>query len=281
MLATLTPILTKTLQNTSNPINYSSFLNILSNVLCCLLVIFFIIIIIKNLIGISKKPEIKEKAQESLNNVPITIQEKNNNWLIDRNTINRLRALNPEEFELFIVELFDNLGYKARHVGGSRDGGVDVIAEKDDVKHYIQCKKFITREVKLGDVRDFYGALADHLAGAQGYFITTNKFTLDAWKYAENKPIELIDSFRLIEYMKLAEDINKGKYKFPETEDGKSGINIDEGFAFKDVSSPDINRICPRCGGYLVLRESKRTDFRFYGCSNFPKCWYKRYIKQK
>ena len=30
--------------------------------------------------------------------------------------------------------------------------------------------------------------------------------------------------------------------------------------------------ICPRCGGELVLRISKKDGKRFYGCSNYPQC---------
>ncbi len=51
------------------------------------------------------------------------------------------------------------------------------MAVKDGVKHYIQCKKFIKSVVKVSDVRDFYGALVDHLANGKGYLVTTNKFT--------------------------------------------------------------------------------------------------------
>ena len=35
--------------------------------------------------------------------------------------------------------------------------------------------------------------------------------------------------------------------------------------------------ICPRCGGKLVLRQSK-TGSSFYGCSNYPKC---KFIKKQ
>ena len=35
--------------------------------------------------------------------------------------------------------------------------------------------------------------------------------------------------------------------------------------------------ICPRCGGELVLRQS-RTGSMFYGCSNYPKC---KFIKKQ
>ena len=36
-------------------------------------------------------------------------------------------------------------------------------------------------------------------------------------------------------------------------------------------------RVCPRCGNPLVLREAKRGEHigeKFWGCSNFPHCRY-------
>jgi|LSQX01.3.fsa_nt_gb restriction system protein len=39
---------------------------------------------------------------------------------------------------------------------------------------------------------------------------------------------------------------------------------------------------CPRCGGDIVVRIAKRgpnIGQTFYGCSNFPKCWYKKNTK--
>ena len=39
---------------------------------------------------------------------------------------------------------------------------------------------------------------------------------------------------------------------------------------------------CPRCGGEIVIRIAKRgpnIGQTFYGCSNFPKCWYKKNTK--
>jgi restriction system protein len=171
-------------------------------------------------------------------------------WRSDRDLLRWLRGMKPSEFEDYIAELFSNLGYKTEVTGGSYDEGIDVIAEKDGIKYYIQCKKFITSKVKVHDVRDFYGALADHLANGKGYFITTNSFTLEAEKFTEDKPIELINGFRLIEYIRLAEKNNK---------ENKS----------KD---------CPKCGGRLEERAGKYG--KFYGCSNYPKCKYTENIKK-
>lgn len=174
--------------------------------------------------------------------------EKGKVWHTDRELLQWLRKMKPSEFEYYIANLFSSLGYKTEKVGKSHDGGIDVIAKKDGKNHYIQCKKFITSQVTLGDVRDFYGALADHLSDGKGYFITTNKFTLEASKFVEDKPIELIDGFELIRYIKMAKKDN----------------NSDK---------PDeVTEKCTQCGGGLVKRTGKYGEF--LGCSNYPKCKY-------
>lgn len=134
---------------------------------------------------------------------------KQSQWRTDRELIIWLRGLKPWEFEQYIADLFTKLGYRTNVVGGSYDKGIDVIAEKDGLKHYIQCKKYITSTVGVNEVRDFYGAIADHLAQAKGYFITTNKFTLEAERFAQDKPIELIDGNKLIKYIRMVENQSK------------------------------------------------------------------------
>ena len=134
---------------------------------------------------------------------------KQSQWRTERELLSWLRELKPLEFERYIAELFTKLGYKTRVIGGSYDKGIDVIAEKNGIKHYIQCKKYITSTVGPGELRDFYGAIADHLAQAKGYFITTNKFTLEAERFAEDKPIELIDGDKLIKYIRISEKSNQ------------------------------------------------------------------------
>lgn len=167
-------------------------------------------------------------------------------WRSDRELIQWLREMKPYEFESYIAEMFKKLGYNAEAVGKSHDGGIDVVIEKDGVKGYVQCKKYISSTVAVGEVRDFYGALADRLTSGQAYFITTNKFTLEARKFAEDKPIELVDGFSLVKYVKMA---------------------------YKDGAMPDIvSKVCPKCGGELVERSGRHG--KFLGCSTYPKCDY-------
>lgn len=168
------------------------------------------------------------------------------NWGSEQDILIRLKSLHPKEFEEFISFLFSKLGYEAEAVGASHDGGIDVIVKKDGKVSYIQCKKYISMQVPVGAVRDFYGAVANKLTDTKSFFITTNSFTLEAEKFAEDKLIELVDGFTLLKYIKMA------------------------GILKQEI--PQSSRICQRCGGNLILRDGKYGQF--YGCSNFPKCKY-------
>jgi restriction system protein len=125
-------------------------------------------------------------------------------WLTGREQINFLKTISPQDFEHFTARLYARLGYHVQVVGGSHDGGIDLVADKDGRRHYIQCKRYSTRQVPVGAVRDFYGAMADKAASGKGFFITTSTFTLEAEKFAQGKPIELIDGLKLAEYVSLA-----------------------------------------------------------------------------
>jgi len=172
----------------------------------------------------------------------------------DRDLLYKFKSLSYGEFEQYVAFLFNKLGYQAEAVGKSRDGGVDVVAKKDGVKHYIQCKKYNSgNKVNLHDVRDFYGSLVDFLADSKGYFITTSSFTLEAEQFAKDKPIELIDGYKLLKYIKMA--------------------NLDS----KEYFTNKKEEKCPECGGELLEKRGKYG--KFLGCSNYPKCRFTKRIK--
>lgn len=176
---------------------------------------------------------------------------KGKQWRSKEELKHWMQKMKPSQFEEYITDLFSQMGYDTKKVGGSHDGGVDVLAKKEGITHYIQCKKFISSKVSVGDVRDFYGALADRLADGKGIFITTNVFTTEAELFAKDKPIELIDGNALVRLIaEVAKDVSK------------------------KIEDDNKNFICPECGGELVLRKGRRGEF--YGCSNYPKCRYTR-----
>jgi len=166
-----------------------------------------------------------------------------------RQILYNLRKLKPSEFEDYIANLYAKPGYNTERVGQSHDGGIDVIVEKEGTKHYIQCKKFITRKVRASDIREFYGAISSKLTQGNGIFITTNYFTTEAKKFAEDNMIEAIDGYGLLKLVKLV-----GEPVAPNSK----------------IETIKIEETCPKCGAKLVLRNGRYGAF--YGCSNYPKC---------
>jgi restriction system protein len=179
--------------------------------------------------------------------------KKGEEWRSDRELLAWLKGMKPDEFELYVADMFSRLGYEAKKVGGSHDGGVDVVLRKNGVMHYVQCKKFIRSKVSVGEMRDFYGSLADRLSDGKGFFITTNIFTLEAEDFAKDKPIELIDGNKLVAYVRMAEKAESTKKE-------------------KDKTATASESVCPVCGGPLVRRKGKFGYF--LGCTNYPTCTY-------
>jgi len=119
-----------------------------------------------------------------------------------------------EDFEQTIKTLFVKMGFEAILTKSSGDGGIDVIVLNNEPmtkgKYVIQCKDW-TASVGEAPVRDLLGVV--HSEGAnKGILITTSAFTTSAKRFAEGKPIELIDGIQLNclleEYGLINDDIN-------------------------------------------------------------------------
>ncbi len=126
-------------------------------------------------------------------------------FLSDRELLLKLRGMHYTEFEEYIADLFSKLGHKVKTRGGPYDQGIDVIAEKNGIKYPIQCKRYNNSSVGVSEVKEFWASISDNLGRGKGYLVTTNIFTLEAERFVEGKPIELIDGQRLIGYIRLAE----------------------------------------------------------------------------
>lgn len=77
--------------------------------------------------------------------------------------LHSMRTLDPTEFEYYIASIFRNAGFTAKVTGrpGEPDGGIDIVLSKNGSNYFVQCKKFIGKDISVGTVRDFYGAIAD------------------------------------------------------------------------------------------------------------------------
>jgi restriction system protein len=140
--------------------------------------------------------------------------------LTDLESRPNLMDLNPFEFENLVGNLFKQLGLESKLTRSSKDGGVDVVAY--DIrpviggKVVIQAKRY-KNTVGVSAVRDLYGTMMNEGAN-KGILVTTSGYGPDAFEFAKDKPIELLDGGQLLY---LLEQVGvKARIIFPE--DGKA-----------------------------------------------------------
>lgn len=125
--------------------------------------------------------------------------------------LSAISSSSPAFFEQLVVDLMLAMGY-----GGSRkeagratqytaDGGIDGIIKDDPLgleTIYLQAKRYTDKIVGRPEVQGFAGAL-DMKRARKGVFITTSRFSGDAWEYVSmiEKKIVLIDGPQLAELM--------------------------------------------------------------------------------
>jgi restriction system protein len=127
-----------------------------------------------------------------------------------------LMDLDPFEFENLVGNLFSKMGLETKQTRSSRDGGVDVVAY--DVrpvlggKVVIQAKRY-RHTVGVAAVRDLYGTMINEGA-SKGILVTTSGYGPDAFEFAKDKPLELIQGGELL-YL-LAEIGVEARIVFPD-----------------------------------------------------------------
>lgn len=111
-----------------------------------------------------------------------------------------LMALTPKQFETFIQNLFDRLGFDTKLFQASGDGGIDCIAYDPTPirggKYVIQVKQY-KDTVPPTAVRDLFGVVHDQGA-TKGILITTSGFGPSSHEFANGKPLQLYDGTTLL-----------------------------------------------------------------------------------
>jgi restriction system protein len=122
------------------------------------------------------------------------------NVLAELDSRPNLMDLTPFEFENLVGNLFSQMGLETRQTQASRDGGVDCVAFDTQPilggKVVIQAKRY-SNTVGVSAVRDLYGTMMNEGA-TKGILVTTSGYGKDAFNFAKDKPIELIDGGGLL-----------------------------------------------------------------------------------
>lgn len=115
--------------------------------------------------------------------------------------IRRLKSsIDAYSFEKFVAHLLHCMGYYARVTTKSADGGVDIIAHKDELGFEppiikVQCKQ-ITNPISRPQVQQLIGSVEQ---GEHALFVTLGSYSRDAREYERSKAhLRLIDGPQLV-----------------------------------------------------------------------------------
>jgi len=119
-----------------------------------------------------------------------------------------IATMMPSTFEIFCTVLWSKLGYKTNKMGGSGDGGIDVVAINGNKGVLIQCKSSSVEGQSLG-----WDAVKEVVAGAAAYemrhadvvfqkvAVTNQFFNGSAKEQAKLNNVQLLDYHALVEIL--------------------------------------------------------------------------------
>ena len=134
------------------------------------------------------------------------IKSIRNRSLLHRNkSIKKLKKLSWDDFELLCMELFEKKGWKVQgNEKKGADGGVDIWMNKGSfgkkISAIVQCKRYDESLVTIKVIREMYGLMYEYDVD-EVYVVTSNRFTKECHKFAEEKAITLIDGEALLKMM--------------------------------------------------------------------------------
>ena len=176
--------------------------------------------------------------------------------LFDQQTsIESIRALSWQDFELLIAEAFRRQGYQVNeNGGGGADGGIDLYIYRDGERVLVQCKRWKVYKVGVDKVRELYGVMTAEGAN-RAILVTSGVYTDEAKKFASGKPLELIDGSQLSQM--IPSNVNESSEQTLQCEIGTQ------------ATEP-----CPLRGSEMALktaRQGRHAGSQFWGCTMFGK----------
>ena len=115
---------------------------------------------------------------------------------------NRLQRMDDYDFEYFVGDLWERMGWECNVSQASVDAGIDVVATKPNPypqKTIIQAKRYGPNTTVSGPAIQQYASLKQQESGVDSVVIaTTNTFTRAAEKRAEELNVKLVDGDDLV-----------------------------------------------------------------------------------
>lgn len=245
--------------------------------------------------------ERREIQQENLIQIQVESRKSERAFLeklesIRNSSLEKLRDIDPYEFEKIVGNLFRKLGYKVEQTPKSNDKGKDLILIKKGQKFLVECKRYSSSNlVGRPELQKFFAAIIEDKAEL-GYFVTSSDFASTSKSYIKDigHKIKLINGSELINMMKAAFPNRGDEEKFT-LMCRECGENVNFGFPFENFincsnnhtvitnekslrvrlikEQPLIAPDCPKCEATMERRKSKKFNTLFWGCPNYPNCY--------
>ena len=106
------------------------------------------------------------------------------------------------EFEIFLVNLFEKLGYSTTVTNRSKDYGCDLMLQRGNYRIAVQAKRSES-ELNFTSVQRVLGSLKKYNA-QMSIVVTNNKFISSAKQLAKIKDVVLIDRKKLLDLIELS-----------------------------------------------------------------------------
>lgn len=148
-----------------------------------------------------KLEEQKQQLQEEIDKLILNKEKINDNIQFkEKYNLDYIDNLDGFEFETFIAELLTKLGYSRSEVTkGSGDYGIDVIAERDEIKYAIQCKNY-AYPVGNSAIQEAYSG-KNYYECNVAIVVTNNYFTNSAINQAKMNKVVLWDRDKIQEML--------------------------------------------------------------------------------
>lgn len=192
--------------------------------------------------------------------------------------------MDPYEFERLVAKIWEKQGWETQVTQGSTDKGVDILANKEDAfekrRHLIQVKRHgENTKVSSEEIQRYAGLYTRDEKVDNVFVVTSNQFTEEARKIADNRNVQRVESDELIEkiFDFGLEDqlLGTGEDKQTKSSVSDEDQKLSEGHPFDSNKIPDnasptptqnLLDICPECGKTNTIWFTKRNNRRLLKC---------------
>lgn len=167
-----------------------------------------------------------------------------------------IQSLDWREFEKLCARILQEKGYRAELGEIGPDGGVDIHIYKQDVPERLiglaQCKRQ-SPPIKIDIIKAFRWTM-DSKQIDIGFFYTSGEFSRPSREFCDEQNIKMITGKNLLLTI------------------NELSTETQTEILAAILATDYMSQTCVNCGIKMVKRTNKKTNEKFWGCVNYPRC---------